>query len=136
MADVVSGYLSTIDEQLPVIIDRLRTVQLLCRPAVDVIETWDSPETLFYCDPPYLPDTRESNSRNIYGEEMTEEDHRVLALRLNSCLGKVILSGYPSVLYDELYGSWRTCEFEIANHAAGGRKKSRKREILWLNFAQ
>jgi len=54
MADVVSGYLSAIDEVLPLIVERLSRVQVLCRPAVEVIRAWDSPGTLFYCDPPYL----------------------------------------------------------------------------------
>ena len=34
MADVVSGYLSMIDAQLPLIVARLRTVEILCRPAI------------------------------------------------------------------------------------------------------
>ena len=41
MADVVSGYLSMIDEQLPAIIARLRSVQIINRPASEVIRTWD-----------------------------------------------------------------------------------------------
>src|SRR5215470_12848211 len=62
MADVVSGYLSAIDEELPVIVERLRRVEIVCRPATDVIRTWDSPETLFYCDPPYVHETRHKGS--------------------------------------------------------------------------
>src|SRR4029077_1879557 len=54
MADVVSGYLSMVDEELPRVIERLRTVLIVRRPALDVIRTWDGPETLIYCDPPYL----------------------------------------------------------------------------------
>ncbi|MHA2279342.1 MAG: DNA adenine methylase [Promethearchaeota archaeon] len=134
MADVVSGYLSTIDEQLPLIIERLRTVQILCRPAVKIIKKWDSKHTLFYCDPPYLHETRHVGSRDVYGVEMTEDDHRKLAEVLNGCVGKVVLSGYPSPLYDELYSSWRVVSFDMPNHAAGGRKKARKTEVLWLNF--
>ena len=134
MADVVSGYLSMIDAQLPLIVARLRTVEILCRPALDVIRTWDSPDTLIYCDPPYLPTTRQESSRAIYGCEMTEEDHRGLAEVLRACKGKIVLSGYPSALYDELYGDWRTIVFDLANHAAGGRAKARKQEVLWLNW--
>lgn len=134
MADVVSGYLSTIDEQLPPIIERLRRVQIVSRPAVEVIRTWDSPDTLIYCDPPYVPETRHEGSREVYGVEMSEGDHRELAAVLNSCQAKIVLSGYPSALYKELYRSWRTVRFDIANHAAGGRKKARKQEVLWLNY--
>src|SRR5947209_1886810 len=45
MADVVSGYLSMIDQELPTIIERLRKVQIVNRPALEVIRTWDSPDT-------------------------------------------------------------------------------------------
>ena len=46
----------------------------------------------------------------------------------------VVLSGYPSPLYDELYADWRKTDFDIANHAAGGKKKARETERLWMNF--
>jgi DNA adenine methylase len=134
MPDVVSGYLSMIDDQLPDIIERLRRVQIVCRPAIEVIQTWDSPTTLFYSDPPYLHDTRHEGSRDIYGYEMTEDEHRGLAAALNNCKGKVVLSGYPSPLYEELYRGWRSVTIDIANHAAGGRTKARKQEVLWLNW--
>ena len=65
---------------------------------------------------------------------MTEKDHRQLATVLNDCKSKVVLSGYPSPLYNELYQGWRTIMFDIANHAAGGRAKARKQETLWMNW--
>jgi DNA adenine methylase len=135
MADVVSGYLSMIDEQLPAIIDRLRTVQIVSRPAIEVIKTWDSPDTVIYCDPPYVHETRSPGSRDVYGVEMSAADHRELAAALHNCKSRVLLSGYASDLYDELYAGWRHEEFDIANHAAGGKAKSRKVECLWRNFA-
>ena len=134
MADVVSGYLSMIDEQLPLIIERLRSVEIICRPAVDVIRRWDSSQTLIYCDPPYVHSTREENSRDVYDREMSEDDHRELASVLTECDSRVLISGYPSHLYNELYGDWRRVEFDIANHAAGGKKKARERECLWMNY--
>ncbi len=134
MADVVSGYLSMIDEQLPLIVERLRTVEIVCRSAIDVIRTWDGPETLIYCDPPYVPSTRHEGSRSIYGCEMSEEDHRELATVLRAGRSRVVLSGYPSPLYDKLYGDWRNVQFDIANHAAGGPSKARKQEMLWMNW--
>jgi DNA adenine methylase len=93
MADVVSGYLSMIDGELPGIIERLRTVQILQRPALEVIRTWDGPETLIYCDPPYLHSTRSEGGREVYGCEMSEQDHRELAEALNRCQSRVVLSG-------------------------------------------
>lgn len=136
MADVVSGYLSAIDTELPKIIERLSTVQILCRPALSVIEKYDSPETLFYLDPPYLPETRAGGGTARYEVEMTKEDHVKLAYAVRKCQGKVILSGYPSELYGELYGDWRILSFDIANHAATGEVKKRMTECLWLNWQE
>jgi DNA adenine methylase len=132
MADVVSGYLSAIDDELPRIIERLRSVQIMQRPAIEVITDWDSPETLIYADPPYVPSTRKSP--DVYDQEMSEQDHCELLEVLLQCKGKVILSGYPSSLYDQYLGGWRVLEFDMANHAAGGQEKARTREKLWLNW--
>ena len=134
MADCVSGYLSVIDSELPRIIERIRRVQIVCRGASDVVRAWDGPDTLFYCDPPYLHETRHSGSRDVYGYEMSESEHRQLARVLEKCRGKVVLSGYPSALYDGLYGHWRTVKIEIANHASGSKTKSRMQEVLWMNW--
>jgi DNA adenine methylase len=134
MADVVSGYLSMIDNELPRIIERLRTVQIVQRPALDVIRTWDSADTLIYCDPPYLHSTRHEGSRSVYGCEMSEVEHRELADVLIQCKSRVVLSGYPSALYTELYRQWKAIEFDMPNHAAGGRTKARKQETIWLNW--
>lgn len=131
MADVVSGYLSSIDDELPKIIERLRSVQLMCRPAIEVIQKYDGEDTLFYCDPPYLPETRTSGGYQI---DMTSEDHLALAEQLLRCKGKVVLSGYPSSLYDQLFDGWRHVEFEMANHASSGAAKRRQTECVWLNW--
>lgn len=134
MADVVSGYLSIIDEVLPQIVDRLRSVQIVERTAMEVIRIWDSPETLFYCDPPYVHSTRNKRTLDAYGVEMTETDHRELADVLRKSAGRVILSGYPSPLYDELYGDWPHRDCDVANHASGTATKSRMTERLWFNW--
>ena len=131
MAGDVNAWWTAI-KQLPEVIDRLRRVQILHQPALRAIRRFDSPETLIYCDPPYVHGTREANSRDVYGVEMSEADHRELAAALNECEGAVVLSGYPSPLYEELLTHWRQVEFDIANHAAGGRKKQRTTEVLWI----
>jgi DNA adenine methylase len=136
MADVVSGFLSAIDDELPKIVGRLRTIQIVRRPALEVIRRYDGPDTLFYCDPPYLPATRAEIGRAQYAVEMSEEDHRTLLQELRWCDGKVVLSGYPSALYEELLWDWRVVEFDVANHAAGGSAKRRQTECLWLNWPE
>ncbi|MDA8378681.1 MAG: DNA adenine methylase [Planctomycetia bacterium] len=131
MAGDVNAWWTAIDG-LPAVIERLRRVQILHQPAVEAIRRFDHREALIYCDPPYLHVTRDANSRDVYGVEMTEDDHRKLAAALKKCAGAVVLSGYPSRLYDGLYKSWRQVERKIANHSAGGSTKARKTEILWI----
>ena len=135
MAGDVNAWWTAI-EQLPEIVERLRRVQVLHQPASSAIRKFDSPETLIYCDPPYLHETRDVNSRDVYGVEMSEDDHRELAELLNLCRGAVVLSGYSSPLYDALYKKWRRIEIEIANHSAGGKLKARKTEVLWIKSSQ
>jgi DNA adenine methylase len=133
MAGDVNGWWSAID-QLPEVINRLRRVQILCQSAFDAIPRFDHAEGLIYCDPPYVHSTRDENSRLVYHNEMSDEEHRQLAALLRKCKSKIVVSGYPSPLYEELYAGWRVVTFDIANHAAGGKKKERETECLWLNF--
>ena len=134
MADVVSGYLSAIDEEMPRIIERLRQVQITNRLALDVIHRWDSVDTAFYCDPPYPSEARSTPA--VYACEMTEQDHRDLSLLLRSVKGHVLLSGYDCPLYDELYAGWPCERFELPNNAAGGAAKRRMVECLWQSTVQ
>ena len=133
MAGDVNAWWTAI-ELLPEIINRIRRVQILCLSAFDVIPRFDHPEGLIYCDPPYVHSTREKNSRAVYHAEMSDEEHRRLAKLLGNCKAKVVVSGYPSALYSELYSGWRSVTFDIANHAAGGKEKARETECLWLSF--
>lgn len=133
IAGDVNAWWSAI-ELLPQIITRLQRVQLACQPAIDAIRKFDHPEGLIYCDPPYLHATRAKGSRDIYGVEMTDDDHRELASILHECKAKVVLSGYASPLYQELYRDWQTVDFEMANHAAGGSSKRRMVERIWMNY--
>ena len=117
---------------LPQVHVRLKRVVVLCDDAVNVIRQQDGPNTLFYCDPPYLHETR--TSTNEYAHEMTETDHRQLLEVLNQCKGKVLLSGYPSKLYDKLLHDWNRQDFEIDNKASGSITKRKMTECLWMNY--
>ena len=133
MAGDVNAWWTAI-EMLPQIIDRLRRVQIICQSAFDAIPRFDHKDGLIYCDPPYVHETRAKGSTSVYRTEMSDDDHRRLAELLSSCKARVVLSGYPSALYDELYSGWNRVDFDIANHAAGGKKKARETECLWMNF--
>ena len=112
------------------VIERLRGVVVECRPAVEVIRQHDQSDTLFYADPPYVHSTRGLRRREkAYNHEMTEEDHRELATLLRSVAGHVVVSGYPSELYDEeLFPGWN--RFERKALADGARVRT---EVLWIS---
>ena len=83
---------------------RLQRVVVLNKPAVEVIRSQDGPNTLFYLDPPYLPEVR--SAQGVFGKyEMTEAQHRELLDVINGVQGMVMLSGYPSKLYDSSAGA-------------------------------
>lgn len=68
-------------------------------------------------------------ARSGYRYEMSDEDHRRMAEFLHTLKGKVVLSGYHSPLYDELFGAWR--RVERTTHADRALKRT---EVLWMNF--
>ena len=98
---------------------------------VDFLEGFDFGQgsgrlrTLIYADPPYVHATR--TSRHRYRFEYDDDEHRRLIDTLKRVPADVILSGYPSDLYDELL-DWRTIEFQAMTR--GGPRT----EKLWLNF--
>jgi DNA adenine methylase len=81
---------------------------------------------LVYSDPPYLSYTRTSKRR--YRFDYEEEDHRALVRLLNRLPCNVILSGYPSPLYDEMLREWGRIELQVMNQAGV------RTEKLWFNF--
>jgi len=95
-----------------------------------IISRYDSENTLFYCDPPYVMDSR-SGIGNGYVFEMSNEDHIRLLELLKRCLGKVVLSGYDSDLYnDVLDEDWGRVSKNVSRNASVA--KNRQNEILWL----
>jgi len=133
MADVVSGFLSAVDEVLPLIIERFRRVQILNRDAFEVIAKWDSEQTVFYCDPPYHPDTL-ADGKSSYSYTLSRDQHLRLLRLLKSCRGYVLLSGYPNPDYDRELASWRRVAYNIAKHAAKSKRKQHCEEVIWCNW--
>jgi DNA adenine methylase len=128
-------YLAAYVERVPPAAQRLAGVSLECRDALEVITDYGQhPSVLLYCDPPYVGSTRSAN----YRHEMTRDDqHTELAAALVDCKAAVVLSGYHSPLYDDLYDGWHRAELK-AWTGNGMRKGSTKTdgdriEVLWSN---
>lgn len=117
-------------EALDGIIQRFRAVVIECRPAIEVLKQNDRKQALHYVDPPYLHATRKKRQHRNYTHEMTNEDHRELAEVLKGLKGMVVLSGYPSELYDGLYKGWKTISIKAL--ADGAKERT---EVLWFNQA-
>jgi DNA adenine methylase len=130
MSGVVSRWLGGVDA-LDEIARRLLRVQIENRPATDVIRLYDGSKTLFYCDPPYLHDTRGDDK--AYGFEMDEGRHRELAKAANECRGMMAISGYDHPLMDEMFkpGRWfKTLGPDRTIHSTKGTRT----EVLWTNY--
>jgi DNA adenine methylase len=128
MAGAVSRWLGSVDG-LSEIVQRLLRVQIENSPAIEVIQRYDSEETLFYCDPPYPHDSR--GDANAYGYEMTDDEHRQLADVLKNVKGKVALSGYHCDLLDKLYADWEYIESSPKQCLS---VKQPRTEVLWINY--
>ena len=120
-------------EALEAIIERLRGVVIENRPAVDVMRTHDSAETLHYVDPPYVIETRRGRwAGNAYRYEMSDDDHSELICVLNELQGIVVLSGYPNNLYDNLL-LCSPMPWQRVQRRAYADGASERIEVLWLS---
>lgn len=108
------------------IIERLRGVIIENRDAIEVMLAHDSDQTVHYVDPPYVHSTRDAGGD--YRFEMDDRDHIQLAEMLLRLKGMVVLSGYSSDLYNDLFARWRRVERRA--HADGAKERT---EVLWLS---
>jgi DNA adenine methylase len=148
---------------LPDVHARLSRVVLEHRPALQLVRSEDTKQTLFYLDPPYLPETRATTGEYGAGE-MTALDHADLLVALGGrkaaaailgkrglytaddpppewkgakpIRGKFLLSGYRSWMYDAVAKAcgWTRVDFDLPNNAAGGAEKRRMTECVWKNY--
>lgn len=118
-------------DALVLAVSRLRGVVIESTPAGTLIDRFDHPDTLFYVDPPYVHGTRSrGNPKHLYRHELSDDDHLVLIEQLRALSGMVVLSGYPSALYEEALRGW--LKVERLALADGARERV---EVLWINAA-
>jgi DNA adenine methylase len=128
MAGAVSRWLGSV-EALEWIASRLLPVQIEHDSAINVIRRYDSPTTLFYCDPPYPHGSRGDSKAYLY--EMSDAEHIELHECLSHVKGKVGISGYHCPLMDNLYAGWNAHEERTKKaHSV----KTERTEVLWTNY--
>lgn len=114
-------------DSLVQVIERLSGVTVENKDAKAVMAQHDGPDTLHYVDPPYVFETR-ADMGDDYAHEMTDDDHAELLVFLRGLSGMVVLSGYPSSLYDDALCDWRRIERKALADGAAERT-----EVLWIN---
>lgn len=131
------SYLAAYAGRLAPAAERLASVSLECLDALDIIGRYGQhPGTLIYADPPYLESVRAKHTRGTvrgpqYKHELrTDDEHRALARALTGCKAAVVLAGYDSPLYADLYADWNRTE--ICAQAGNGVTRART-EVLWSN---
>lgn len=122
--------------------ERLANVTIESCDAIGLIDRLATADTVIYADPPYLHSARSTGWRSSDGQgggdyrcEMTDDDHRRLAEVLHATPATVILSGYPSPLYDELFGDWWHADRAVTSYSSNARTAGRgaRTERIWSN---
>jgi DNA adenine methylase len=109
--------------------ERMRHVQIECLDALDIVKKYDTPDTLFYLDPPYVAATRVSGQ---YKHELDDSDHVNLITALLDIKGKAILSGYEHQIYKPLqHAGWTLIKKEVTSPSSPTRNK--RIECLWIS---
>ncbi|CDL86683.1 DNA adenine methylase [Xenorhabdus cabanillasii] len=116
-------------ERLPNVQARMRKVQIENLCFTDLIPRYDRPGTLFYLDPPYVPDTRINGK---YENEMTLDDHHALIDLLLKSSGMFVLSGYQTPVYQPLESAgWKRVDIET--YASTSKTRTKRTECLWIS---
>jgi len=154
LSPAMKRWLNGIEDGLPRVIERFRSITIENMSYEYVIEKYDSPDTLFYIDPPYIHDTRGESAREAYMYEFADGMHVKLVDQLQKIQGKYILSGYNHEIYNPLdnatrflpetkgvvgedkpYAKVKLDDFALScQRTEKGEKKDFKEEYLWINF--
>lgn len=116
--------------------ERVRNLIVECMDFRRFIEFYDSPSTFFYCDPPYVIESRQ-RKRAAYTYEMSLQDYQDLVQLLLQVRGKVLLSGYRHEVYAPLErAGWRVAETVVHSPSAleAGSKQPLRTEVVWYNY--
>lgn len=128
ISEAINRWISKLPN-LVVIIERLRRVQIANYDFRQIFKKFDGPDTLLYCDPPYMHEKRCNN--NEYQFEMTDTDHLELLEICKAAKGKVAISGYDNPLYNKHLKNFYK---SVAKEKCTNMFHSVSKEILWTNY--
>jgi DNA adenine methylase len=121
----------TYTDYIPLFTERLRAVQLENLTWQKMFDLYDSPSTLFYLDPPYVPSTRTKGSHdNAYAHELTDSDHVEFCKAACNLQGMAVISGYDCEIYQDILTDWKTETLVTTS-----RSNKPRTETLWINRA-
>ncbi len=109
---------------------RLEKTSIECWDVLKVIKNWDSEDTFFYCDPPYI-----SSDCGDY-IEYTEEQFFQLLDKLSNIKGKFLLSTYPEKMLFEYREKYKWNFKEIIRKVTTSKSTlgKEKKECLTWNY--
>jgi DNA adenine methylase len=117
--------------------ERFSGVLVENRPAIDVMSAHDGPDTLHYCDPPYVLATRDpraaTESSRYYRHEMSDAQHEEFLTHIKGLQGMVIVSGYATDLYNDHLTGW--AREKTMSRMSAGRGTDLREETLWISPA-
>jgi DNA adenine methylase len=147
MSSANSKWLKAV-ERLPAIHQRLQRVQIEHDTWQKILARYDTPDTLFYIDPPYVPTTWDSTQK-FYHHNMTIEAHTALVEAILALKGHSVVSGYPNAIYEPLEAAgWQRIEFSVTTNVSGRTRASnlqgagnvlanqQRTEVLWISDYQ
>lgn len=107
--------------------ERLKLVTIHNRDALEIIKYYDTPQTFFYIDPPYI------NTHHSHYKEYSIENYIALINVLKDCKGKILLSGYKNEYVPD---NWHYLTYDTICHLKKTINSSRdsRREYLWYNY--
>lgn len=107
-------------------VERLRRTVIESTCALECISRWDSPQTLFYVDPPY-PGTVQKYNLPTY----TQDDFAALVDILSKCKGSVVLSCMSN---NAVPDSWESVDIAASRSIKKqvGTKRKQEVEKVWI----
>lgn len=118
---------------LPAIRERLESVMIYQRDALEFIQMMNSSDCLLYVDPPYHEEVRSrKHGGSRYQVEFSAEEHANLLAILSGTEAMVVLSGYNHWSYERLEKlGWK----KVTREYRANMSPNRRVECLWISPA-